>query len=99
MSETATNGKAKAEVKAPKKDDLPGGWLTPTGLAKVLSELTKSEIRPQRVYGYVKSGKEFPHKLHTDGRVIVEEARAIKWFQDLMSRKTESAPSSDAGGK
>ena len=36
-----------------KKDLLPKGWLTPTGLAKVLSKLEGIEIRPQRIYGYV----------------------------------------------
>tara|TARA_Y100001951_G_C11288013_1_gene270106 strand:+ start:1180 stop:1476 length:297 start_codon:yes stop_codon:yes gene_type:complete len=94
MSDTATN--TKPEAKAPKKDDLPSGWLTPTGLAKKLSEVTGTEIRPQRIYGYVKSGKEFPHKLHTDGRVIVDEAKALRWFQDLMSRKAESAAANGA---
>lgn len=73
-----------------KKDLLPKGWLTPTGLAKVLSKLEGIEIRPQRIYGYVKSGKNFPHKLHTDGRVIVDEAKAIAWFKELKARKTEA---------
>ena len=78
-----------------KKDPLPKGWLTPTGLAKVLSKLEGVEIRPQRIYGYVKSGKEFPHKKHTDGRVIVDEAKAIAWFKDLKGRKADKEAASD----
>lgn len=74
-----------------KKDPLPKGWLTPTGLAKVLSEREGTEIRPQRIYGYVKSGKEFPHKAHTDGRVIVDEKLAIAWFDELKARKAATA--------
>ena len=96
MTDTNTNTKTEKKVpaKTSKKDDLPSGWLTPTGLAKKLSELSGTEVRPQRIYGYVKSGKEFPHKQHTDGRVIVEEAKAIKWFQDLAARKADAASNS-----
>jgi hypothetical protein len=56
---------AKADKPASKKDPLPDGWLTPTGLSHIV------ELKPQMVYGYVKNGKDFPSKLHTDGRVIV----------------------------
>lgn len=76
-----------------KKEPLPSGWLTPTGLAKVLSEKEGVEIRPQRIYGYVKSGKNFPHKLHTDGRVIVDEKLALTWFKDLKGRKADKEAS------
>lgn len=77
-----------------KKDPLPGGWLTPTGLSKVLSEREGIEIRPQRIYGYVKSGKNFPHKSHTDGRVIVEEKKALAWYDELKNRKADKEASS-----
>lgn len=48
-----------------KKDPLPAGWSTPTGLSKLV------ELKPQQCYGYVKNGKEFPSAIHTDGRTIV----------------------------
>ena len=72
---------------ASKKDPLPEGWLTPSGFAKVLSKKEKMDIRPQRIYGYVKNGKDFPSKKHTDGRVILDSSAAISWFEDLKKRK------------
>lgn len=80
---------------ASKKDPLPDGWLTPSGFAKQLSESTGTDVRPQRIYGYVKSGKDFPFKNHTDGRVILDVAKAIKWFNDLQARKTAKEESSE----
>jgi hypothetical protein len=92
---TATEGETKAEEKAKStKHDLPENWLTPTGLSKIV------ELKPQQVYGYVKNGKDFPSKIHTDGRTIVPvpaesaegygvpETDARAW---ILSRRTKTA--------
>lgn len=63
VSEAVVETAAPAAPK--KKDDLPEGWITPTALAKIV------DLKPQQVYGYVKNGKGFPFKNHTDGRFIV----------------------------
>lgn len=84
------------EKEGTKKDALPNGWLTPSGFAKVLSEQEGEMIRPQRIYGYVKNGRDFPHKKHSDGRVILDSQKAIAWFEALKVRKAAAAEAKKA---
>lgn len=61
------------KAKGPKKNyvPVPEGWLTPVGLRNHLFDERIVNVTPQSVYGMVKNGKNFPYKLHTDGRYIV----------------------------
>jgi cell division septation protein DedD len=86
---------ASATPAASKKDPVPDGFMTPTALANELG------LRPQIVYGYIRNGKNFPQKQHTDGRFIVpvgsgneaDDARA--WIKNrreaTAKRKAEAA--------
>jgi hypothetical protein len=80
---------------ASKKDPLPEGWETPTAFAHRLSDVlegydkTTNPFKPQMVYGYVKNGKDFPQKNHTDGRFIVEIEPALAWIQVRVEKRKE----------
>lgn len=77
-----------------KKDELPEGWETPTAFAHRLTEelegySKENPFKPQQVYGYVKNGKDFPQKLHTDGRFIVEIEPALAWVAERQVKRQE----------
>jgi hypothetical protein len=59
---------------------IPDGWTTPTGLRHILFDRRVANTSSQAMYGFVKNGKDFPYKQHSDGRFIVpvedETARA-----------------------
>jgi hypothetical protein len=84
-------------TKKSNKDPLPDGWETPTAFAhRLTDELDEynkesNPFRPQQVYGYVKNGKEFPSKNHTDGRVIVEIEPALAWVAERVEKRKERA--------
>lgn len=77
------------------KDTLPDGWTTPTGLVNLLRERRIVDLKPQAMYGWVKNGKGFPWKFHTDGRYIVpieDEAAAGHTFNTGEKAFTQSEP-------
>jgi hypothetical protein len=79
---------------ASKKDPLPEGWETPTAFAHRLTDQLEgyskeNPFKPQMVYGYVKNGKDFPQKNHTDGRFIVEIEPALAWIQVRVEKRAE----------
>jgi hypothetical protein len=97
-AETAAEGTEKANdqnAKQSNKHPLPEGWETPTAFAHRLSDTLEGHsresnpFRPQMVYGYVKNGKEFPSKLHTDGRVIVNIEEALAWVKVRVDKRAE----------
>jgi hypothetical protein len=93
VTEPAATTEAAAPAKAKKvKADVPEGWVTPVAFAHALNARDKEnglpgETRPQIIYGYVKNSKTFPHKLNTDGAVIVHRDDAFKYIDELRSRK------------
>lgn len=93
-TEASTDEPEPAKKESKKKDPEPEGWTTPTGLAHMLTERydeysKENPFKPQMVYGYVKNGKEFPHKQHTDGRVIVEIEPALAWVDERIQKRRE----------
>jgi hypothetical protein len=74
------------ETAAKKKDPVPEGWETPTAFAHRLTE-ESNPFKPQMVYGYVKNGKDFPQKTHTDGRFIVEIEPALAWINERVEKR------------
>ena len=85
-----SEGKAKREPK-PKKEpargELPEGYVTPVGLAKVLTEKKlhigrdgqPAEIRAQMVYSYIKNApKDHPFPLETVTDSLGKERQAVK---------------------
>ena len=79
---------------ASKKDPLPDGWETPTAFAHRLTDVLdgyskENPFKPQMVYGYVKNGKDFPQKNHTDGRFIVNIEDALAWVQVRVEKRKE----------
>jgi hypothetical protein len=85
--------------------DLPEGWVTPTQLRNHLFDERIADLKPQAMYGFVKSGKNFPYKKHTDGRYIVpvedETAQAATEHDgegNVVSSELANGPS-DIGAK
>ena len=79
-------------TKASKKDPVPEGWETPTAFAHRLTEQLdgyskENPYKPQMVYGYVKNGKDFPQKQHSDGRFIVEIEPALAWINERVEKR------------
>jgi predicted transcriptional regulator len=101
------DGQENAEEKAPKKKaepkrgDLPEGYVTPIGLAKVLTERglhqnragETVEVRPQMVYSYIKNAPKddaFPLETVTDSigkeRQAVKTEDGVAWWERKNSR-------------
>jgi hypothetical protein len=76
-----------SKVSKSKKAPLPEGWVTPVQFAKLLTEQTGKEVRPQIIYGYVKSGKDFPCDKTNDRAAIVHLERALAWVAGKDDRK------------
>lgn len=93
--EVAAEG-AEAPAKQSKKQPLPEGFVTPTALSHILSERYGEPVAPQRVYGYVKNGKDFPSQQAPDGRVMVPEAEAVAWVDASRERAKERAAKREA---
>lgn len=85
-----------ATPKVKKKHDLPDGWVTPTGLTHVLKERGIAELAPQQMYGYVKSGKDFPFDNHTDGRFIVPIEAGVEWVVARLAAAAERKAAREA---
>jgi hypothetical protein len=96
-AETSTDTPAEGEAaaaKAPKRAKT--GWATeegycpPVEFAKKIDEhlgQAPGTTPPQMVYGYVKNGKDFPQKTHTDGRFIVEIEPALAWINERVEKR------------
>lgn len=96
--------KAKAK-KEPARGDLPEGYVTPVGLAKILGEkgLQKNregevltEVKPQMVYSYIKNAsKDDPFPIETiqdsigKDRQAVKVEAAIEWWERKNARTEE----------
>jgi hypothetical protein len=90
-----------ATAAASKKHDLPSDeWVTPVGLAKVISKerMGGKELRPQMVYGWIKNSKALAAfvKKHTDGRNIIRVEDGLAWFDEKEKRKAERAAAAEA---
>lgn len=100
-----TNAEAPAAKKAaakkePKRGDLPEGFVTPIGLAKVLTERELHtdkngghEVRPQMVYSYIKNAPKddpFPSQTVKDSigadRNVVELEAGVAWWERKNER-------------
>jgi hypothetical protein len=109
-TEEVATPEASAEKKAtkksePKRGDLPEGYVTPVGLAKILGErgLQKNragevltEVKPQMVYSYIKNAPkddQFPLEDVEDSkgntRSAVKVDAAIEWWERKNARTAE----------
>lgn len=87
--ETEDKPKAKAEKvpAAPKRGDLPEGWVTPVAFAKYMTENdlhrdkddNVAELKPQVVYSYIKNApKDHPFPNSEDGKLLeVEDSNGV----------------------
>jgi len=106
----ATEKPAK-KVKEPARGDLPEGYVTPVGLAKILTEKKMHtdrdgnivEVAPQMVYSYIKNApKEHPFPLEkiTDSIGKVRDAvridAALDWWEKKNARAAERKASAAA---
>jgi len=64
-------GESKPKGESTPRVEIPEGWCTPTQLVHVLKDRAIVKLKPQAMYGFVKTGKGFPWKYHVDGRYIV----------------------------
>jgi len=100
--ETETVEKVAKPKKEPVRGDLPEGYVTPIGLAKVLTERglhqnregETVEVRPQMVYSYIKNASKedpFPMETVTDSlghdRQAFPLENGVAWWE----RKNERA--------
>jgi hypothetical protein len=101
--ESAAEKPAK-KVKEPARGDLPDGYVTPVGLAKILTERKLHtdrdnkvvEVKPQMVYSYIKNApKDHPFPMETVkdsigvDRFAVKIDAAIKWWTEKNERVAE----------
>jgi hypothetical protein len=100
-AKTAKEPKAPA---APKRGDLPEGYCTPVGLAKIITERglyttrdgEKAELKPQMVYSYAKNAPKdnpFPAQEIEDSngnkRNVVEIEAGVTWWVNKNARAQE----------
>jgi hypothetical protein len=101
--EQAEGEQAPKAKKEPKRGDLPEGYVTPVGLAKVLTERglhtnrqgEVAKVEPQMVYSYLNNNKEFGG-VFTDvedsigaTRKAVELETGVQAWVDLKTRANE----------
>jgi hypothetical protein len=92
---------APAETPTPAKEEkpaLPDGYVTPIGLAKILSKHYDKDYKPQMVYSYIKNApKDHPFPLEeVNGRKVVNAEAGLKWFVDKDARVAERRANSEA---
>jgi hypothetical protein len=96
----ATEEKQPKAKKEPKRGDLPEGYVTPVGLAAILTERKLHtnrdgeivEVKPQMVYSYIKNAsKEDPFPIETVKDSIGAERQAVKVDEGVAwwTRKNE----------
>lgn len=94
---TKTKDKPAKAKEQPKRGDLPEGYVTPVGLAKVITErrlyttrdgVVGAELKPQMVYSYIKNAPKanpFPGEEVTDSngnkRFAVEIEKGVAWWE------------------
>lgn len=93
-SEEATKATAAADAAKRQKDDLPEGVVTPTGLTNFLNKKHEGEpdwvtLKPQQMYGWFKTGKDFPGSFHTDGRYICVRDEGEAWCEAQIEKAKE----------
>lgn len=99
--ETEKPAKAPKAKKEPVRGDLPEGFVTPIGFAKILTERQLHtnragepiEVRPQMVYSYIKNApkdRPFPLQVITDSigaeRKVVQVDEGLAWWTDKNER-------------
>ncbi len=95
LSETEEEAEARSRNHGPgkrgkrEKHPVPSGWLTPADMAIYLNyhrpfgedvEFTAGQLYAMR------NDEEFPCKLHTDGRTILDEAAVIQYLDSRKER-------------
>lgn len=106
-SEETTTAKEPKQKKEPARGELPEGYVTPIGLAKILTEkglhTNKAgetvEVRPQMVYSYMKNAPESdPFPIETVSDSLGKERQALKADAGVewWVRKNERAASRKA---
>ena len=100
QTEEVAEKKVKAK-KEPARGELPEGYVTPVGLAKILTEAKlhigrdgePAEIRPQMVYSYIKNAPKehpFPMETVTDSlgkeRQVVKPEAGLEWWKAKNER-------------
>ena len=75
-------------------EELPDGFVTAGGFAKVLKEMRGVDVRPQVIYAAAKSSKQFPARRHSDGRIIVPIDGGLEWWDNKESRGGAGRPRS-----
>jgi len=98
---SSTEPKAKAEKApaAPKRGDLPEGWVTPVAFAKHMTENqlhtdkdgNVAELKPQVVYSYIKNApKDHPFPNSEDGKLLeVEDSNGVSRGAFLLAEGLE----------
>ncbi len=96
--------KEKKEKAPPKRGDLPEGYTTPVGLAKIITErgLYKNrdgevaDLKPQMVYSYKKNAPKdhpFPEEIVEDSlgnkRSVVQIEAGVEWWVTKNARAQE----------
>lgn len=76
-----------AAAKVSKKDPKPEGMVSPIAYAEHRTELLGKLVRPQTIYSYVRNTEGFPCTRNTDGRYMIDQAAADKWFEDRAAAK------------
>jgi hypothetical protein len=99
--EASAEGKEPKAKKEPARGELPEGYVTPIGLAKVLTERGLHtnrqgevvEVRPQMVYSYIKNAPKedaFPSETVTDSigkeRNAVKLDAGVEWWERKNAR-------------
>jgi hypothetical protein len=103
-TEGETTEKAPKAKKEPKRGELPEGFVTPIGLAKVLTEKglhqnkdgETVEVKPQMVYSYINNASKedpFPLQTVTDSigaeRKVVNLDEGVAWWERKNARVAE----------
>jgi hypothetical protein len=96
--------KEKKEKAPPKRGELPEGYTTPVGLAKIITERglytnrdgEVAELKPQMVYSYKKNAPKdhpFPEQTVEDSlgnpRLVVEIEAGVEWWITKNQRAAE----------
>lgn len=116
-TEPEEDSEEETEKAAPKvkRGELPEGYVTPVGLAAVLTERKLyvnrkgevAEVKPQMVYSYIKNAPKdhpFPSETVQDSlgndRFVVDLEKGVQWWTDKNARaEARKASAADKAAK
>lgn len=90
---------AAEEESQSKKAPKPDGYVSPIEYAEHRSQLLGRLIRPQTIYSNIRNVEGFPVEKNEDGRYMIHQETADKWYEDREKAKAERKAAKEKAAK